>query len=439
MNYANGNVTLGQRMKPTIGYYVSLISLGIGMSSLGATLPELAAHTGVNLQYISLLFTANSLGYIGGTLAGGFIYDRVPGHPVMVAVLVVMSAMMALIPLTTVLAVLIAILAVLGFAIGILDVGANTLIVWVHRDKVAPFMNALHFFFGVGAVLSPVVVDWILGLTSSGAEAVATAGAGAAAGPAAAAGTSLAAAAADSLTAGTAAAHAVTGDIRWAFWVLAVMILPAALWVMVTKSPDPLTAEEVRENGKVNDPVLIGLVAVLFLTFVGAELGFGGWINTYAVEGLGRESTMGRLLTSVFWASLAGARLLIVPISPFVKPRYILIAVVAGCVLSLGAISAWPGSDAALWVGTIGFGLCVGPMFPTALNMAERVTHLSGAVTSVFLVGGSVGSMTVPWIIGQFFESSGAWVMIAVLLGVMILSMSMLGAVLLRLRVASRR
>ena len=163
-----------------------------------------------------------------------------------------------------------------------------------------------------------------------------------------------------------------------------------------------------------------------------------GWINTYAVTGLGRESTVGRLLTSVYWASLTAGRVLMVPISPFVKPRHILFAVVVGCALSLGVISTWPDSDAALWAGTIGFGICIGPMFPTTLNMASRAMHLSGAVTSAFLVGGSVGSMTVPWLIGQFFESSGAWITIAVLLAVMAVSMGTLVAVVVRLRKSRR-
>jgi hypothetical protein len=34
----------------------------------------------------------------------------------------------------------------LGMAEGALDVGGNTLLVWVHQEKVGPFMNGLHFF-----------------------------------------------------------------------------------------------------------------------------------------------------------------------------------------------------------------------------------------------------------------------------------------------------
>ncbi len=40
--------------------------------------------------------------------------------------------------------------------------GGNTLLVWVHREKVGPFMNALHFFLGVGAFLSPIMIAQVV-------------------------------------------------------------------------------------------------------------------------------------------------------------------------------------------------------------------------------------------------------------------------------------
>ena len=46
----------------------------------------------------------------------------------------------------------------MGVAEGALDVGGNTLLIWVHRHKVGPFMNGLHFFFGAGAFLSPIII-----------------------------------------------------------------------------------------------------------------------------------------------------------------------------------------------------------------------------------------------------------------------------------------
>ena len=61
-------------------------------ASLGPSLPSLAEQTHVQLKQVSLLFTAVNLGYLIGALLGGRIFDRRPGHPVMVGSLLVTAA-----------------------------------------------------------------------------------------------------------------------------------------------------------------------------------------------------------------------------------------------------------------------------------------------------------------------------------------------------------
>src|SRR5262249_8927482 len=61
-------------------------------------------------------------------------------------------------------------------------------------------------------------------------------------------------------------------------------------------------------------------------------------------------------------------------------------------------------SSAALWIGTILFGLGIASTFPTILTFAGRHMVTTGAVTGLFFVGASLGSMTLPWVIGQSFE-----------------------------------
>ena len=85
-------------MAKTIGYCVAFVALGLVMASLGPTLPGLAKNTRTHLSEISVLFTARALGYLIGSFQGGRLYDRVPGHPVMAAGLLVMAATMALVP-----------------------------------------------------------------------------------------------------------------------------------------------------------------------------------------------------------------------------------------------------------------------------------------------------------------------------------------------------
>ena len=358
----------------TVGYYTSFVGLGLAMAALGPTLPGLAAHTGTTLGQISVLFMAQQGGYLAGTFAGGRLYDRVPGHPVLVGVLLTMALMLALAPVMSHLATLCVVLAVLGLAVGVLDVGGNTLLVWTHGRGVAPFMNGLHFCFGVGALLSPIIIESVA---------------------------------------------ARTGDIVWPYWALAILIVPSAVWLLRLPSPPAETSDDHDARGD-GDVLTIALIAVFFFTFVGAELGFGGWINTYAMA-LGNSQTTGRHLTAVFWGALTLGRLLVIPVAARVSPRAILAGNLVGCLAGLGVLAVWPGSSTAIWVGTFAFGFAMAPMFPTGLNLAERLMTITGKVTGWFLIGGSAGSMCVPWLIGQFFESVGPAVMVIVLLGDMVL------------------
>jgi len=166
------------------GYYAAFIALGLFGASMGPTLPYLAQHTGTRLSEISFLFTARAMGYLLGSLISGRLYDRLPGHRVIAGVLLLMAVMMAIVPTVPILWLLAIVLLVLGMGEGGLDVGGNTLLVWVYQDKVSPFMNALHFFFGVGAFISPIIV----------AQAV-----------------------------------LLRGDITAAYWALALLMLPAFL------------------------------------------------------------------------------------------------------------------------------------------------------------------------------------------------------------------
>ncbi len=357
-----------------MGYYAAFVALGLGTASLGPTLPGLAEHTQTHLSEISFLFMARSLGYLLGSFLGGRLYDRVPGHPVIATVLIVMALMMTLVPLMSLLWLLTAVLLILGVAEGTLDVGCNTLLIWMHRDKVGPFMNGLHFFFGVGAFLAPIII----------AQAV-----------------------------------LVSGDITWAYWVLALLMLPVVVWLLCLPSP---TAQAISQDGpaeQVNhhstgahERLLVALIALFFLLYVGAEASFGGWVFTYAVTLDLTSETIAAYLTSAFWGSLTLGRLLAIPIAARFRPRSILLGDLVGCLASVGIILLWSNSLAAIWLGTFGLGLSMASIFPTTLSLAERRMTITGQVTGWFLVGAGAGAMSLPWLIGQLFESIGTRVTI---------------------------
>lgn len=353
----------------TAGYYFAFVALGLTTASLGPTLPGLAEHTRSDLREISFLFSARSLGYLLGSLISGRFYDKMPGHPVMAAVLFSLVVMMAITPLVPLLWLLSVVLLVIGLAEGAVDVGGNTLLVWVHRHRVGPFMNALHFFFGVGAFISPLVVGQAI-LRS--------------------------------------------GGITWAYWLLALLILPSALWVLRLPSPAKETAAKDDPAGQTNY-LLVGLIVLFFFFYTGIEAGMGGWTFTYATS-LGMPEEMAAYLNSAFWGALTLGRLLSIPLAARFRPRSILLSDLAGCLVSLAIILLWPGSPLAIWIGVLGVGLSIASVFPTTLSLAERRMVITGQMTGWFFVGASAGAMFLPWLIGQLFEAGGPQIVVWVIL-----------------------
>ena len=397
------------QISKTIGYYVAFAALGLIGASLGPTLSGLAEHTQTRLNEISFLFAVRSLGFLLGSFFGGRLYDRASGHPVMAVVLVIITMMMALTPLISQLWLLAAALLILGAARGALDVGGNTLLIWVHRHRVGPFMNGLHFFFGLGAFLSPIII----------AQTV-----------------------------------LISGDITWAYWVLALLMLPVIVWLLRLPSPTPPAVSkggtvgradhrstarlsgsaeltEASPKSEAHERLLVVLVALFFFLYTGAEASFGGWIFTYAVAlGLSSE-TAAAYLTSAFWGALTLARLLTIPVAARLRPRSILLGGLMGCLVSVGIILLWSDALAAVWLGTLGMGLSMASIFPTTLSLAERHATITGRASGWFCAGASAGSMSLPWLIGQFFETIGPHVMMFAILVDLIVAVSVFAVLIL--------
>jgi FHS family Na+ dependent glucose MFS transporter 1 len=288
----------------------------------------------------------------------------------MAAGLLLMAGMMALAPLIPMPSALAAVFLILGLAEGALDVGGNALLVWVHREKVAPFMNGLHFFFGLGAFLSPLIIAQMM---------------------------------------------LRGGDIVRAYWTLALLLLPGAFWLLRLPSPAAPAVSNAASAGQVNGR-LIALLVVFFFLYAGAEVALGGWIYSYAAAlHLGSEA-VAAYLTSAFWGSLTVGRLLAIAVATRYPPQSILLADFIGCLASLGILWLLPSSLVATWLGTCGAGLSMASIFPATLSLAQGRMRITGQVTGWFFVGVGAGGMTLPWVVGQFFESAGPRATIVILL-----------------------
>lgn len=365
----------------TAVYYLSFIILGLVSAAEGPSLPSLARHTSSPLDQISLIFVFISLGYLVGSFLSGQAYDRFPGHRLMAFSLVIIGAASWAVPLVGSLWLLLGFFFALGFAKGALDVGCNTLLLWIHGDKVGPFLNGLHFFFGVGAFVAPLILAQVL---------------------------------------------AATGDIHWLFWVCALACVPLAIWLWMLPEPSSAAPQSAQKEASSFPVFPVFLAVVLFILYVGLEIGFGSWVYAYALNlGLETEITAA-YLTSGFWGAFTLGRLLGVWTAARARPRTILFLDLVGCLLNVMVILTWRDSTLALWIGSLGLGLCMASIFPAILMLAGERMRVTGAITGWFLVGSGAGNMLLPWLIGQAFVLAGPQAMpLIVLVDVIILFLAL--------------
>ncbi|MFZ1399466.1 MAG: MFS transporter [Candidatus Promineifilaceae bacterium] len=366
--------------KKVIAYFFAFIALGMASAALGPTLPGLAEQTSTQLSGISFLFATRSFGYLTGSILAGRVLDRLPGHPLLMGLLLLMGVALALVPLIGQLWLLTAVMLVAGIMEAGVDVGTNTLMVWRFGEKVGPYMNSLHFFFGLGAFISPIIIAQTM--------------------------------------------LATDGGIRLGYWVLALMVLPAVLLFLRFPSLPIRHRDTAVDNPKANT-LLILLVAGFLFLYVGAEVSYGGWVYTYAITLGLSSSTAAAYLTSFFWGALTLGRLLSIPIAARLHPKTLLSGALGGALLSMGILLVGQSSAAALWAGTIGLGLSMSVIFPTTLSLAENTLSLSGKMTSYFFIGASLGAMIVPWLIGQLFESVGPVVTMITILITLLLAVGL--------------
>ncbi len=382
-----GKMTRRREMLSFITYAVCFVSLGLAMASLGPMLPSLAEHAGVSLAQVSFVFTANSLGYLVGSAGGGRLYDRFKGHHLMILALVLMVVSGVLTPLVQSFFLMLVVLFVLGLGMGLVDVGGNVNLLWVFQSRVGPYMNALHFSFGVGALISPILVTKTL--AASG------------------------------------------GALTWPFWALSALFLPGLVGLLLLPSQENPEAQSSAEGKDKPDIWLIALIMALFFLYVGIEGGFGGWIFTYATAlGIANE-TAASYMNSLFWAALTLGRLIAVLLARRIKPNVILIGNFSLAILFLGMILIWPTEPTMVWVGSAGLGLALSSVFPTLLALSETRLKITGAVTGLFFLGSSLGGTLLPMLLGQIFEYLGSYQLMQTLMGLTVLGLVVLVAVIL--------
>ena len=340
-------------------YYLSYIALGTVSPALGPALPFLAERTGVSLDIASGMFSAKALGFLLGSFVTGRALERLPAHGVIQAALLVMALSMLALSLAPAFVFLLIILFVGGFFTAWLDVGSNILIVWQLKEKVAPFLTGLHFIWGFGALITPLVIVQL---------------------------------------------QLRTGTLLAPFAVIAVFVSANALLYVRLPSPPPVQTAKVQATPLPLRPLLI-FMAMLFLAGT-MEMAIGGFVFTYLLRtDLSTEQVAGGV-TSTFYTAITCTRL----VAAFLLLRFTgqaVLRVALGLVIGTAVtVLLLPPSLPVIWVAVLLCGIGEATLFPLSLSLAPQYLPAAGRATSLMFVGASIGALTMPLVIGRLFETA---------------------------------
>jgi len=354
---------------PVLLAYATFVLVGVSAGVSGVLLPAQIADYGVDKATIGLTFFTFSAGYL---LAGATVGTLVERFGIRLALLTggllyMLSALC--LGLRPPFVAFVAVQVVAGYAMGSLEAVLNACLAGL--PSATTLLNRLHGFFGVGAVLGPLLATWLLGLWP------------------------------------------------WtAVWVvLALMCLPLMAGFVVAY---PRRDGGIRHRAAAGSGLLpavlrsqaVLLACVFLAVYVGLETSVGTWGFTYLVEEHARSEPAAGYAISGYWLGLTAGRFLISPIAARLGMTTIGMSFACLGGVTAAVLLIWPAPVAPVGLALLGFFL--GPLFPTALAVMPRLTEARLLPTAIGVLSGMsvVGDAGFSWLAGAIAQGAGAWTLV---------------------------
>ncbi|XP_078398732.1 sodium-dependent glucose transporter 1 isoform X1 [Cetorhinus maximus] len=373
----------------------AFLGLGMCIAILGPTFKELATNVDKNISEISYIFVGRSLGYVGGSLVGGVLFDCMNPH-LLIGISMLLTALgMYTIPWCTKAVLLTALMSLIGISMGFLDTGGNLLILLTWGKEVAPYMQALHFSFALGAFVAPILAKPLLGnlgktFNESGNSLLTnTKNQNKSAGLVAMLKTSV----------------SDFDPFTWTYFVIGsfVLLISVLFFIIYLKSSPSrnragLSSQEAPFTRYHN--AILFLLFFFFFWYVGAEVAYGSYIFTYAKDFVHFDDNQAAGLNSLFWGTFATGRGFAIFLATCLYPGTMILLSLIGCTISSLILALYNTNIISLWVGTGLYGVSMAATFPSGISWVKQYTNTTGKSAALFVFGAALGEMVVPALVG---------------------------------------
>jgi len=342
-----------------------MLVFGMAMALLGAVLPVISERVQLQLGEMGRLMAGMNLAMLLSMLGLGPVMDRWGKKLPLVGGAALVGLALPLIAAARDWEGLLAGVALLGAGGGALNGATNTLVADLHTDprKKSSGLNLLGVFFGVGALLLPLVIGSLL-------EALGLA----------------------------CILHVAAG------FSLALVVLYVALKFPPAKRAKGVPIGEMARL--VREPLVI-LFAVLLFFQSGNEFVLGGYMGSYLTREVGFSIREASYWLAGYWGSVMTARVVWSRVLLRVKVPWVVLGSALGTALGVALLAAAQ-TRSVTGLAVVVTGVSTAGIYPTVLAQAgSRFEDRSGTVFGILFAVALTGGMTLPWLVGQLAQAHG--------------------------------
>jgi fucose permease len=353
--------------------FFSFALLGANGGAVGVVLPSLSTYYNIDKSVVGLLFLTSSVGYFFSAFSSSLLLEKLGLRTFLIvgasAFLLGAFTLGIKPPFTIVLTTRF----FLGFGMAIIETGLNAYAVALPRHT--SLLNTLHAFYGVGALIGPVVAAAILAL-QWGWNSV---------------------------------------YLTWSL--LGIPLLIGFAIVFSHEIPRSKTGKvEGTSTGNVWVAAIrlpiVWWASLFLLLYVGIEVSLGSWGYSFLVEGQHQQAFLSSLIVSGYWFGLTLGRFTLSDIAGRLGLGNVglIYACMAGILIGVLIIWLFPFEFFAA-VGFCFIGFSLGPIYPTTVAIMPGLVSSRLVPSAIgFLVSLSIlGIALFPWLAGVLAQSLGLW------------------------------
>ncbi len=362
-----------QTLRFAIGIsFFTFILIGINDGGVGVLLPGMQTTYQTGKGTISLLFLAGTFGYFIASFNNGLLLDKLGNKRFLLLATLIMGFGFALLSSRPPFFLLLLGIVPIGFGVAMLDAGLNSYIAGL-PDNTA-LLNYLHAFYGMGALLGPLVASGFLAL-------------------------------------------GWVWNSVYFVWIGMAILVFFGIGLAFPKGETVSHGEEQKAGGNILLLALrqgvVWLAALFLLFYVGTEVSLGVWSFSFLLQERHGQILFSGWMVSGYWIGLTLGRLLLGRVAQRIGNRRLIEACLSGVVVGMLLMWIIPQLAVASFALFI-TGFSLGPIFPTTIALISD-TLPSRIVPSAigFLASlGSMGGALLPWVAGNLAQHYGMWVLL---------------------------